>query len=85
MFKLSELLECIDISKSSYCQHKKQLVLPDNYGDERIQIIKLFKNNKRQYGYRRIQTALNTLSEKTVQRIMREKNLVTRLHSLRFI
>lgn len=42
-------------------------------------IIEIFHKNKRRYGYRRIYTALKhkgmTLSEKIVQRIMREENL----------
>jgi len=34
-YKLSELLKSIDMPKSSYGYHKKQLALPDKYGNER--------------------------------------------------
>src|SRR5699024_8691007 len=53
-YKLSQLLTIIDIPKSSYFYHKKQLALPDKYNDVRAQIIDIFKKNKRRYGYRRI-------------------------------
>lgn len=86
-YKLFELLKNIDIPKSSYGYHKRQLALPDKYSDERAQIIDLFKKNKRRYGYRRIHSALKdvgiTLSEKIVQRIIREENLVTKSIKMR--
>jgi len=61
MYKLTQLLKIINIPKSSYCYHKKQLALPDKYSDERAQIIDLFEKNKRRYGYRRIRAALKNI------------------------
>ncbi|TRM11458.1 IS3 family transposase [Lentibacillus cibarius] len=86
-YKLSQLLAFIDIPKSSYCYHKKQLALPDKYNDVREQIIGIFKEGKRRYGYRRIHASLKNigiiLSEKIVRRIMREENLVAKSIKMR--
>lgn len=86
-YKLSLLLTFIDMPKSSYCYHKKQLALPDKYSDIRTQIIDIFEENKRRYGYRRIHVLLKNrgiiLSEKIVRRIMREENLVAKCIKIR--
>lgn len=78
-YKLTQLLTFINIPKSSYCYHKKQLALPDKYCDVRAQIVDIFEQNKRRYGYRRIHASLRNMgivfSEKIVQRIMREEIL----------
>lgn len=42
-YKLTQLLSIIDIPKSSYCYHKKQLALPDKYEDVRAKIIDIFE------------------------------------------
>lgn len=82
IYKLSQLLTIIDIPKSSYSYHKRQLALPDKYSNVRAQIIDIFEKNKRRYGYRRIHASLKNmgiiLSEKIVRRIMREENLVAK-------
>ena len=81
-YKLSQLLSVINIPKSSYCYHKKQLSLPDKYRDVRTKIIDIFEKNKRRYGYRRIHATLKSigivLSEKVVRQIMREENLIAK-------
>lgn len=81
-YKLSQLLSVVNIPKSSYCYHKKQLALPDKYKDVRAKIITIFEENKRRYGYRRIHATLKNvgiiLSEKIVRRIMQEENLVSK-------
>lgn len=60
-FKLTELLTFINIPKSSYCYHKRQLSLPDKYSSLRSQIINVFKQNKHRYGYRRIHASLKNM------------------------
>jgi transposase InsO family protein/transposase-like protein len=86
-YTLSQLLTSIDIPKSSYCYHKKQLALPNKYNYVRVQIIDIFKAGKRRYGYRRIHASLKNigiiLSEKIVRRIMREENLVAKSIKMR--
>src|SRR5699024_581447 len=81
-YKLSQLLSVVNIPKSSYYYHKKQLALPDKYKDVRDNIIIIFEENKRRYGYRRIQATLKNvgiiLSEKIVRRIMQEENLMSK-------
>src|SRR5690625_2682903 len=46
-YRLSQLLSIIDIPKSSYCYHKKQLALPDKYEDVGAKIIDIFERNNR--------------------------------------
>lgn len=86
-YKLSQLLSFINIPKSSYCYHKKQLSLPDKYRDVRTKIINIFEKNKRRYGYRRIHASLKNigivLSEKIVRRIMREEKLIAKTIKMR--
>ncbi len=86
-YRLSQLLSIIDIPKSSYCYHKKQLALPDKYKDVRAKIVDIFERNKRRYGYRRIYASLKNngivLSEKVVRRIMREENLISKTIKMR--
>ena len=81
-YKLSQLLSVVNIPKSSYYYHKKQLALPDKYKDVRAKIIIIFEENKRRYGYRRIHATLKNvgiiLSEKIVRRIMQEENLMSK-------
>lgn len=84
-YSVTELLQCLHLSKSSYYYHRKQLSLPDKYLKERSLIVKLFHGNKGRYGYRRIYYSLKllgiTLSEKVIRRIMTEEGL--KVNSLR--
>lgn len=86
-YRLTQLLSIIDIPKSSYCYHKKQLALPDKYEDVRAKIIDVFEKNNRRYGYRRIHASLKNngivLSEKVIRRIMREENLIANTIKMR--
>lgn len=86
-YSIVELLRLLDLSKSSYYYHKKQLMAPDKYSQERSLIVELFHGNKGRYGYRRIYCSLKllgiTLSEKVVRRIMAEENLKVKSPRLR--
>lgn len=79
-YSVIELLKILDLSKSSYYYHKKQLADPGKYSKERSLIVQLFHDNKGRYGYRRIYCSLKllgiTLSEKVVRRIMSEEKLL---------
>lgn len=79
-YPLKELLNTLEIAKSSYFYHFKALSLPDKYEDHRAHIIRIFAENKSCYGYRRINALLKRkgirVSEKVVRRLMAETGLV---------
>lgn len=86
-YPLTELLNILDLAKSSYyyqCEAKKK---DDKYQDLRIQIIKIFNDNHQCYGYRRIHAVLSSMgivvSEKVVRRIMKEENLRVQMKKVR--
>ena len=79
-YPLKELLKYVGMARSSYFYHRKISALPDKYETLRHLIIRLFVENKRCYGYRRIYGALEQaglrVSEKIIQQIMAENQLV---------
>lgn len=78
--ELSDLLGALDLARSSYFYHRARLLGADKYADARLAITDIFERNHRCYGYRRIRAALGrqqlSLSEKVVQRLMRQESLV---------
>ena len=78
-YRLSELLEQLQMPRSSYFYHRARLQSPEKYGPLRSAITELFEANKRCYGYRRIHIALRrrglSVSEKIIRRIMSEEDL----------
>jgi putative transposase len=68
------------LARSSYFYHCARLKGPDKYADARIAIADVFQSNHRCYGYRRMRAALGRrhvhLSEKVVQRLMKQECLV---------
>ena len=79
-YTLAELLAELDLARSTYFYHCARLKGPDKYADARIAIADVFQSNHRCYGYRRIRAALGRrhvhLSEKVVQRLMKQERLV---------
>jgi transposase InsO family protein/transposase-like protein len=79
-YLLKELLDHVGLARSSYFYQKKIATMPDKYETLRGQIIQLFAENHRCYGYRRIYGALGQagirVSEKVVQQIMAEQQLI---------
>lgn len=78
-YSLPQLLQLLQISRSSFYYQKKAIKKPDKYYELRINIIQLFKKNRNCYGYRRIHSELKkigiTVSEKIVRRIMKAEKL----------
>jgi len=78
-YRLSELLQQMQMPRSSYFYHRARLQSPEKYGQLRSAITELFEANKRCYGYRRIRIALRrrglSVSEKIIRRIMSEEDL----------
>jgi putative transposase len=77
---LQELLVYVGMARSSYFYHRRMASVPDKYEELRSLIIKMFDENDKRYGYRRIHGLLvrasTRISEKVVRRIMAESHLV---------
>ena len=88
-YRLSDLLESLEIAKSSYFYQKGALSASDKYDALSIRICELFAENRQCYGYRRIHALLKAegtpVSEKVVRKIMRQNSLeVKRKRTKRF-
>jgi putative transposase len=79
-YAVAELLAELDLARSSYFYHCARLKGPDKYANARIAIADVFQSNHRCYGCRRMRAALSRrhmhLSEKVVQRLMKQECLV---------
>ena len=78
-YRLIELRESLQISKSSYFYCHTALCRDDKYAEVRSVITRFFTENDRRYGYRRTHSLLGRhgvrISEKVVRRIMAEGGL----------
>lgn len=81
-YKLADLLEALEMAKSSYSYQVKIREKSDKYADLRKHMIKIFKENYEQYGYRRIKLQLKNegviVSEKLVRKLMKDEKLFVR-------
>jgi putative transposase len=79
-YALPELLAQLDLARSSYFYHRARAKVADKYLAVRQTLTDIFELNHRCYGYRRLQASLTrqcvTLSEKVVQRLMKQESLV---------
>ena len=79
-YTLAELLCELALARSSYFYHCARLRGPDKYAEARIAIADVFQSKHRCYGYRRMRAALGRrhmhISEKVVQRLMKQECLV---------
>jgi transposase InsO family protein/transposase-like protein len=80
LYALPELLAQLDLARSSYFYHRARVKVADKYLALRQTITDIFELNHRCYGYRRLQASLArqcvTISEKVVQRLMKQESLV---------
>jgi putative transposase len=80
LYALPELLAQLDLARSSYFYHRARVKVADKYLAVRRSITDIFEMNHRCYGYRRLQASLTrqcvTISEKVVQRLMKQESLV---------
>lgn len=78
-YVLPDLLDRLDLARSSYFYHRSRMRIADKYAELRRTITDIFESNHRSYGYRRIQALLNRqrifVSEKVVQRLMKQEHL----------
>jgi transposase InsO family protein/transposase-like protein len=78
-YKASELLEQLEMPRSSYFYHRKRLEQPEKYAELRRTVTEIFRANKRCYGYRRVHCEAKrcglSISEKVIRRVMAEEGL----------
>ncbi|WP_374627351.1 IS3 family transposase [Pandoraea sp.] len=78
-YGLAELLEQLDLARSSYFYHRSPMRVADKYAEVRRTVAEIFEDNHRSYDYRRVQAALSRqrvfLSEKVVRRLMKQGGL----------
>ncbi len=79
-YRVVELLDALSLPRSSYFYHVARLQLPDRYHEVRTEVARVFEENRRVYGYRRVHTMLRHIgtivSEKVIRRIMAEEQLI---------
>ncbi|AYM95790.1 IS3 family transposase [Acidovorax sp. 1608163] len=79
-YGLPKLLGQLGLARSSYFYHRARAAVGDRYLCARRAITDIFESDHRCYGYRRLQASLTrqqvNISEKVVQRLMRQERLV---------
>ena len=87
-YSLAILLCVAQIPRATYYYHTKRQAKPDKYAAAKQEIATIYYENKGRYGYRRITMELRsrsyTLNHKTVQRLMRELELVCRVRMKKY-
>ena len=80
---MSLLLEIAQLPRATFYYHLKCMQRADKYAQAKAEIAAIYHENKGRYGYRRITMSLRSrgflLNHKTVQRLMRELDLVCRV------
>ena len=86
-FSLDILLKIIKLARSTYYYHLKQLGQTDKDQDIKIEIQSIYRENKGNYGYRRIHLELRnrgySVNHKKVQRLMKVLDLAARIRRKR--
>jgi len=80
---LAVLLEVSGLARATYYYHAKRLTEPDKYSNAKEQILKIYAENKKRVGYRRITMELHhkgvRINHKTVQKLMKQQGLFCRV------
>ena len=87
-FPLTHLLSIARLPRATYYYHIKRLAMPDKYTELKEQITCIFHEHRGRYGYRRVTLELRnrgyTVNHKTVQRLMKEGNLICRVRMKKY-
>ena len=87
-YAFKELLKQAKLSRSTYYYYISQAKRPDKYAEVKMRITELYHENKGRYGYRRITSCLKTenviINHKTVQKLMKELNLVCKVRMKKY-
>ena len=85
---LTILLEIAQLPRSTFYYHRKHPNTGDKYAQAKAEIQVIFHENKGRYGYRRVCIELRnrgiSLNHKTVQRLMKEMNLICRVRMKKY-
>ena len=86
--KLSLLLEIAVLPRSTFYYYAKRCKKPDKYSEIKEQITTIYYENRGRFGYRRITLELHNrgygINHKTVQRLMKELELVCRVRMKKY-
>lgn len=86
--KLDVLLAVSGLPRATYYYHYKRRSATDKYGVVKEMITKIFEENRKRLGYRRITLELRnrgyTVNHKAVQRLMRELGIVCRVRMKKY-
>lgn len=87
-FPLAGLLRVAGLARSTFYYQQKAIASEDKHRELRIAIREIFERHKGRYGYRRVTQALRlegrTVNHKTVQRLMVEQQLRSRVRMKKF-
>ena len=82
------MIEIAELPRSSYYYYRRQFEKADKYETVKLEINKIYHENKGRYGYRRITLELRnrgfTINHKTIQRLMKVLGLVCRVRIKRY-
>ena len=85
---METLLTIAHLPRATFYYYLKKSYQPDKYEDAKDAITTIYNENKGRYGYRRITAELRNrnilLNHKTVQRLMRELDLVCRVRMKKY-
>lgn len=85
---MAVLLEVSGLARATYYYHTKRLTKPDKYSNAKEQIHKIYTENKKRVGYRRITMELHNqgvyINHKTVQKLMKQQGLYCRVRMKRY-
>lgn len=88
-YKITVLIKVSGLPRSSYYYYSKRMDQPDKYDADKDEIRKICVENKGRYGYRRVTDELHNrgkcINHKTVQRLMREMELTSRVRMKKYI
>lgn len=86
--KVGLLIEIAGIPRSTYYYYSKQMDRPDKYASVKAEIRRIYEENRKRYGYRRITAKLkgtpHYVNHKTVQKLMREMGIFCRVRMKKY-
>lgn len=86
--KVGLLIEIAGIPRSTYYYYSRQMDRPDKYALVKAEIRRIYEENRKRYGYRRITAKLKGsqyyVNHKTVQKLMREMGIFCRVRMKKY-
>lgn len=86
--KVGLLIEIAGIPRSTYYYYNRQMDRPDKYASVKAEIRRIYEENRKRYGYRRITVKLKGtryyVNHKTVRKLMREMGIFCRVRMKKY-